>query len=292
MLEQVPLNVMFADDRGVITWVNEASRRTLAQLQRYLPIAAAGIIGTNIDVFHRNPAHQRALLADRTRLPHTATIPLGPELLELNVSAVEGPDGRRVGSMVTWSVVTETARLKRETDELVETAASLASSVEQLRSSIQEIARSAAGTAAEAQVAQSAVHETRAVIGRLGVASDQIGKVIELITSVAAQTNLLSLNATIEAARAGEHGRGFGVVANEVKNLAHQTAKATEDIGERVASIQEQSSAAVHAIGSVLSTIDHVQEAASAIAAAVEEQATAVNEIAEIASRARAILAR
>ncbi len=292
MLEQVPINVMFADASGTITWANDASLRTLGKLERHLPISARQVVGSSVDVFHRVPSHQRAMIADKSRLPHRAVIALGPEMLELNVSAVNGRNGERVGTMVTWSVVTDTEKLKRETAEVLETTANVASSVEQLRASIGEIARSAAGTANEVAVAQTAVHQTRDVIGRLGLASDQIGRVVELITSVAEQTNLLALNATIEAARAGDQGRGFGVVANEVKNLAGQTARATDDIGTRVSSIQEQTAAAVVAIESVLVTIDHVQTAASAIAAAVEEQGAAVNDIAEIATRAAAIMMR
>ena len=111
-------------------------------------------------------------------------------------------------------------------------------------------------------------------------AADKIGEVVALITDIADQTNLLALNATIEAARAGEAGKGFAVVASEVKNLANQTARATEDISAHIGGIQGATQEAVTAIGAIGTTISQINEIASAIAAAVEEQGAATQEIA------------
>jgi methyl-accepting chemotaxis protein len=119
-------------------------------------------------------------------------------------------------------------------------------------------------------------HQT---IGRLGASSQEIGKVIKTITSIAAQTNLLALNATIEAARAGEAGKGFAVVANEVKELAKETARATEEISAKIEIIQADSHGAVDAINEVTSVINQVNDISGAIAAAVEQQTATTNEI-------------
>jgi methyl-accepting chemotaxis protein len=121
---------------------------------------------------------------------------------------------------------------------------------------------------------------SNASIGQLGSAADEIGKVIEVIQDIAEQTNLLALNATIEAARAGDAGRGFAVVATEVKELAKQTAHATEDIRKRVEGIQGSTTKAVAAIGQISEVIQQVNEISRTIASAVEEQSATTREIA------------
>ena len=120
---------------------------------------------------------------------------------------------------------------------------------------------------------------TSIAISKLGESSIEIGKVIKVITSIAEQTNLLALNATIEAARAGEAGKGFAVVANEVKELAKETARATEDIGKKIDAIQGDTLAAVQAIEEVGRIIAQVNDIATIIASAVEEQTSTTNEI-------------
>ena len=114
---------------------------------------------------------------------------------------------------------------------------------------------------------------------KLGESSTEIGKVIKVITSIAQQTNLLALNATIEAARAGEAGKGFAVVANEVKELAKQTARATEDIGHKIETIQADTKGAVDAIGQISSIINQINDIQSTIASAVEQQTATTYEI-------------
>ena len=155
----------------------------------------------------------------------------------------------------------------------------VACGIEQLGSSMSEIAKSTANAASVGQCAAQIADEANATISRLGTSSSEVGDIINVITSIAEQTNLLALNATIEAARAGETGKGFAVVANEVKELAKETAKATEDISDKINAIQDDSINAVDAIGKIsviMEEINHIQET---IASAVEEQASTTKEI-------------
>ncbi|MDU6495511.1 methyl-accepting chemotaxis protein, partial [Bradyrhizobium sp.] len=157
---------------------------------------------------------------------------------------------------------------------------SVASATEELSSSITEISRQVQESARMAQEAVSQARQTNDRVGELSKAAARIGDVVELINSIAGQTNLLALNATIEAARAGEAGRGFAVVASEVKALAEQTAKATDEIGQQIGSIQAATQESVGAIRDISGTIERLSEISSAIAAAVEEQGAATQEIA------------
>jgi methyl-accepting chemotaxis protein len=120
---------------------------------------------------------------------------------------------------------------------------------------------------------------TNATIAKLGESSSEIGKVVKVITSIAEQTNLLALNATIEAARAGEAGKGFAVVANEVKELAKETAKATEDISLKIETIQNDTLGAVKAIQEISAVINQINDISNTIASAVEEQTATANEM-------------
>lgn len=155
----------------------------------------------------------------------------------------------------------------------------VAASSEEMLASIREISKSATEAARVARTAVTMADETNQTISKLGVSSQEIGKVIKVITSIAQQTNLLALNATIEAARAGEAGKGFAVVANEVKELAKETARATEEIGQKIDAIQTDTRAAVTAIGQVSEIINQVNDISSTIASAVEEQTATTNEI-------------
>ena len=156
---------------------------------------------------------------------------------------------------------------------------SVASATEELSSSITEISRQVQESARVASEAVSQARTTTDRVGELSQAATRIGDVVELINTIAGQTNLLALNATIEAARAGEAGRGFAVVASEVKALAEQTAKATGEIGQQIASIQTATEYSVGAIKDISDTIEKLSEISSTIAAAVEEQGAATQEI-------------
>jgi len=155
----------------------------------------------------------------------------------------------------------------------------VAASAEEMSASIHEIAASAHEAAAVAAQAVEAAGATNETVRQLGDSSAEIGEVIKVITSIAEQTNLLALNATIEAARAGEAGKGFAVVANEVKELAKETASATDEIGQKIIAIQEDAQAAMTAIGTISDVITRINDIQGTIASAVEQQTATTNEI-------------
>ena len=155
----------------------------------------------------------------------------------------------------------------------------VSSSVENLVASIYEIARSAQDAASVARQSVEMARATSRTMDALGASSTEIGQVVKVITTIAEQTNLLALNATIEAARAGEAGKGFAVVANEVKELARETAKATEDIGSKIEAMQSDTSRAVAAIAEIGAVIEKIDALQTKIATAVEEQSVTTSEI-------------
>ncbi len=516
MLEELPFNVMRADTDLIIRYMNPSSSRTLKKVEHLLPCKVEEIVGKSVDIFHKNPAHQRRILGDPGNLPREADIQLGPETLHLSIAPLYDAARNYQGAMVTWEVVTEKLRLqqlnddnaanfaaigksqavvefemdgtvieananflkvmgytldeikgkhhsmfvdeafrqtadyrefwaklnrgeyeaaeykriakggkvvwiqasynpildrngkprkvvkyatdvteqvnmkhevaqaaerdkqaaeelKRKVDSILtvvaaasqgdlthdvtvrgadaigqmgeglatffkdlrgsisqigQTAAKLTSASDELSSVSQQMASNVEETATQAnvvsaaseevsknvnvvatgsdqmqssigeiskssnqaaQVAKSAVsiaENASGTIGKLGESSVEIGKVLKVITSIAQQTNLLALNATIEAARAGEAGKGFAVVANEVKELAKETARATEEIGQKIDTIQTDTKAAVTAIGEISGIINQINDFSNTIASAVEEQTATTKEIVRNVSEA------
>jgi methyl-accepting chemotaxis protein len=165
-------------------------------------------------------------------------------------------------------------------EQVTKNLQTVSTATEEMSSSIKEIAKNANEAARIATSAVKTAETTNATVAKLGDSSAEIGLVIKVITSIAQQTNLLALNATIEAARAGEAGKGFAVVANEVKELAKETAKATEDISRKIEAIQSDTKGAVEAIGQISGVILQINDISSTIASAVEEQTATTNEIA------------
>ena len=321
MVDEMPLNVMFCDvnDDFKIKYMNKASSNTLSGLQQLLPVPVSDMIGKSVDIFHKNPEHQRRLLGNPQNLPHTANIMLGEEHLKLLAAAVNDRDGNYIGAMLTWSVTTEQMRIvenvenvlgvvAKEANELqavstqltnsandtnekaviVSAAAeeattnvqTVASATEELSVSISEISGQVTNASEIAQQAVGEVNSANETIVGLSDASTKIGNVIGLINDIAEQTNLLALNATIEAARAGEAGKGFAVVASEVKSLASQTAKATDEISNQIGQMQSTTQNAVSSMEGISSIIQKIEETAAGIAAAVEEQSAATSDIA------------
>jgi methyl-accepting chemotaxis protein len=164
-------------------------------------------------------------------------------------------------------------------EQVSRNVSTVSTGAEEMGASIKEIAKNANEAARVATAAVKVADRTNATVAKLGESSAEIGNVIKVITSIAQQTNLLALNATIEAARAGEAGKGFAVVANEVKELAKQTARATEDISRKIEAIQGDTKGAVEAIGQISNIINQINDIQNTIASAVEEQTATTAEI-------------
>jgi methyl-accepting chemotaxis protein len=173
----------------------------------------------------------------------------------------------------------QAAAVSSAAEEVSRNVQTVSTATEEMSASIREISKNASEAAEVASSAARLAGSTTATMTKLSESSAEIGNVVKVITSIAEQTNLLALNATIEAARAGEAGKGFAVVANEVKELAKETAKATEDIGNKVEAIQNDAKGAVQAIDEISTVIGRINDIQNTIASAVEEQTGTTNEI-------------
>lgn len=307
MIDSMPLNVMMADkDTMEITYVNKTSIETLKPLQHLLPIPVEELKGQCIDVFHKNPMHQRGILADASNLPMQSKIKLGDETLDLHVSPIHDGNGDYFAAMLNWTVATAEVALANDLDaaatnlasaantmtersttlaaaseETTQQSTAIGSAIDELSASISEISQQVTTTADISRSAAEEAEKADKVLAGMAEAADQIGSVVGLIQEIADQTNLLALNATIEAARAGEAGKGFAVVASEVKELAGETGKATSDISSQIEAIQLATASSVEGVKKIMEIVNSVAEGATTISAAIEQQSAATKEAAQ-----------
>ena len=254
-----------------------------------------GSMARTLEVFRSNAEGMRQMEAEKQHAEATASASQKPALSQLAdkfqtaighiVVAVNAASVKREGAARTLAITAEAGQQRAST---VATAAaeasinvqSVAMASEELGCSVNEIAHQVLNSSKIATEAVKQAQRTDARIAELSHSASRIGDVVKLITAIAEQTNLLTLNATIEAARAGEAGRGFAIVAQEVKALASQTAKATDEIGTRISDMQRATKESVGAVKEIGGTIARISEISSSVASTVEEQGAATREIA------------
>ncbi len=273
----ISVSVMFVLIGWLVTWsVTGPLRQTAVVLEAL----AQGRLDQHLDVDSKDEVGQmaKALNAALVRLRETMSA-MGNNAQGLASSSEELS---AVSSQMTGSA-DESAKqanlVSAAAEQVSRNVQTVATGTEEMSASIREIAKNAHDAAGVAEQAVQVVETASVTVAKLGESSAEIGNVIKVINSIAAQTNLLALNATIEAARAGEAGKGFAVVANEVKELAQETSKATEDIGRRIEAIQSDTAAAVAAITEISGIIAQINDTQSTIASAVEEQTATTNEM-------------
>ncbi|TWT34142.1 methyl-accepting chemotaxis protein [Blastopirellula retiformator] len=276
MVENLPINLMFADRQNIIRYINPASRKSMQKISHLLPVPVESVVGKSVDIFHQRPEKQRAILADADNLPVKTQFQLGSEVIDLEVNAIRDRDGSHIGSMATWQIITEHAAIRRQVGKLGDVGHTVALNVGDMASAMQEISSNVNRTASLAKTAEDQFKTADVSIQELGNCSEQIGEVVSLIRELAEQTNLLALNATIEAARAGEAGRSFAVVASEVKTLATGTRDATENIAERVGRISDSIAEVVKSTSEIAKGVSEVSQNSTTVAAAIEEQSTII----------------
>ena len=277
--------------RGDLATAGQTGRRDeFGQMAAELDVVRRNLI--EVDQLRTDMSSRQAV--ERERLERTATLTRN---FASRIEALSDGFGKSSGEVAVSArnlstTAEETALQAQQVAGAAEEASTnvqtVAAGAEELSASIQEIAKQVSHSSAIAQEAAAEAETSTRNVEALSVSAEEIGQVVVLINTIAAQTNLLALNATIEAARAGEAGKGFAVVAAEVKQLADQTAKATGEIGRKIAEVQSATNLAVESISRIVKTIDTIQHTSEAIAGAVEEQGAATDEIAQNTQRAAA----
>jgi methyl-accepting chemotaxis protein len=287
ILTIVVVGVLLAFALGI--WTTTAIVRPLRRVSDVLGAVAEGDLTQRVDVRSRDEVGTMATALNRATESMRTTVRTmdqasgalaasAADLTEVSVGIASG----------TNDAMGQAELVATAAEEVSRNVQTVAAGTEEMGASIREIAQNASDAADVASHAVQAAESTNQAVSRLGESSAEIGNVLKLITSIAEQTNLLALNATIEAARAGEAGKGFAVVANEVKELAQETARATEDISRRVEAIQSDTSSAVTAIGEIGQIIARINDYQLTIASAVEEQTATTSEMARNVTEAAA----